>query len=134
VYIGTFSKGKRHGQGRYTWTNGDSYEGEWREGKPNGLGKVTYGKGGSYTGELSAGQLNGRGIFEKPDGTKYEGIWLNGVLNEKVEQTAVTSDVNLDIQTSSVNRNPMGNTAGPKKPKSSKRQKNGGKSVNKPSS
>lgn len=102
MYKGQFLNGKRHGEGKYSWTNGDEYEGQWEEGKPHGYGIVSYGKGGSYTGELSQGQLDGRGLFEKPDGTKFDGVWENGLLARKIEESG--------IQMPKVNRIPMANS------------------------
>lgn len=36
VYEGEFHKGMQHGQGKYTWSNGESFEGQWIKGKKEG--------------------------------------------------------------------------------------------------
>ena len=35
-----FKNGLPHGQGRYQWANGDSYQGEWKKGKMEGSGEM----------------------------------------------------------------------------------------------
>ena len=53
--MGVFKDGERNGQGTYTFSNGDKYEGEWKDGKLTGQGTLTF-----------------------PDGTKYVREWKNG--------------------------------------------------------
>ena len=43
-YLGEYKDGKKHGKGRYTWSDGGIYVGEWREGKPWNI--TIYGKSG----------------------------------------------------------------------------------------
>ena len=33
IFVGGFKDGNHHGQGTYTWTNGQKYEGEFKNGK-----------------------------------------------------------------------------------------------------
>ena len=40
-----YSRMERNGQGTYTYSDGDKYEGEWKDGKRTGQGTYTYGKG-----------------------------------------------------------------------------------------
>jgi len=40
IYIGQFSKGAKHGEGKQINENGVIYEGEWKDGKKDGLGKL----------------------------------------------------------------------------------------------
>jgi hypothetical protein len=40
-YEGDVKDGKRHGQGKLTWANGDVYEGGWKGGLFNGQGRKT---------------------------------------------------------------------------------------------
>ena len=60
-YVGEYKDGKRHGQGTYTWSNGEKYKGEWKDGKKNG-----------------------RGTFYYTDGKKFEGKWKNGKIVVRV--------------------------------------------------
>ena len=39
LYVGEFSRGKMHGQGRREWRNGDVYDGAWVQGICNGYGR-----------------------------------------------------------------------------------------------
>lgn len=32
IYEGQYKKGKVHGQGKYTWVNGEYYDGQWVDG------------------------------------------------------------------------------------------------------
>lgn len=45
-YDGQFKDGKRNGQGTYTWSNGKKYVGQWRDNKIYGRGTM-YGPDGS---------------------------------------------------------------------------------------
>ena len=108
-YEGDFKDGKRHGQGTYTWNNGDKYTGEWKDGKLNGYGTFTWketrvgymykyegyfvndqrhGKGtayfvggDTYSGNWKNGDRTGYGTYTWKDGGKYEGYFVNGKLH-----------------------------------------------------
>ena len=55
---GSFSKTKKSGNGRYTWKNGNYYDGNWNKDKMNGRGKFHWAKdGGSYEGVFKDGQI-----------------------------------------------------------------------------
>ncbi len=43
---------KEHGQGTWTYTEGEKYVGEWKDGKYNGQGTFTYPNGTKYVGAL----------------------------------------------------------------------------------
>jgi len=45
-------KGKPHGQGKYTWSNGDSYDGQFEEGSRSGFGILKQKSGYQYEGEF----------------------------------------------------------------------------------
>ena len=42
TYEGKFAKGLPNGFGKYTWANGEEYEGEWMQGMAHGKGTKTY--------------------------------------------------------------------------------------------
>ena len=41
-YEGDYQNDLKHGQGVYTYPNGDVYEGEWKNGLRHGNGRYTY--------------------------------------------------------------------------------------------
>ena len=49
-YLGEYKDGKKHGKGRYTWSDGGIYVGNWKDGKFNGQGTYTFSNGGSFVG------------------------------------------------------------------------------------
>ena len=61
---GEFWDGKKHGFGKYTWANGDVYEGEWKDGtQGHGFGKYTLAHGDVYEGEWKDLKQHGRGKY-----------------------------------------------------------------------
>jgi len=50
VYQGVMVAGKPHGQGKYSFADGDKYEGEWVEGLRHGYGRQWYRDGRYYEG------------------------------------------------------------------------------------
>ena len=41
---------RRNGKGRYTYVNGDKYEGDFKDNKKHGIGKLIYKDKGEYYG------------------------------------------------------------------------------------
>ena len=62
-----------NGQGTYTWSDGEKYEGEWVNGKRNGQGTLTWSDGRKYEGEFKDGERKGHGTFTSFEGDKYVG-------------------------------------------------------------
>ncbi len=59
-YVGFFRHGLPHGDGVYTWNNGDIYQGLWRKGVMHGAGKFTVAETDStYTGVWRHGTFTG---------------------------------------------------------------------------
>ena len=99
-YTGSMCRGEFCGNGRLTYTNGWTKDGNFRNGRLNGFGVSTFadgarhegnyvngvreGKGtlinsgGEYSGDWVDGQRNGIGTFKWPDGTIYHGRWVDG--------------------------------------------------------
>ena len=76
-YVGEYKDGERHGQGTYTWSDGQKYVGEWKDGFPNGQGTETYPNGGKYVGSWKGG-LKWNGTYYDQNGN-ITGKYVNGV-------------------------------------------------------
>ncbi|HEX8961766.1 MAG TPA: hypothetical protein VF801_02075, partial [Rhodocyclaceae bacterium] len=59
---GAFAGGVPHGQGTYTWKNGDRYTGGWSRGHKHGHGRYTWADGRSWEGEYADDQRVAGGI------------------------------------------------------------------------
>tara|TARA_B100000963_G_scaffold360705_1_gene392650 strand:+ start:849 stop:1907 length:1059 start_codon:yes stop_codon:yes gene_type:complete len=60
-YEGYWSKGKKNGLGKYTYSDGNYYEGDWVNDKQDGFGKLVYANGDIYEGYYKNGMRNGEG-------------------------------------------------------------------------
>ena len=65
------------GKGKYTYKNGDVYEGRVKAGKITGKGRKTT-KSGIYEGEFKDGAFEGIGRFTGNDGSLRYGMWHAG--------------------------------------------------------
>lgn len=72
---------ERHGLGKGTFSNGDTYEGRYEFGKRHGPGTYRFKSAGKYVGEYSEGRKHGQGTFWYPDGSRYEGGWVDNQRN-----------------------------------------------------
>ena len=82
IYEGEWVNNKRTGKGKYTWVSGDVYEGDFVDGKRTGYGKCTWLNGNGfkfYEGEWLNGDMHGTGTMTFYGGDIYEGGWRNGV-------------------------------------------------------
>ena len=77
-YEGEFVNGNMEGKGEYKFSNGNIYIGEWKEDQSHGSGEYTFKNGNTYVGEFRNGKRDGDGKFIYPDGEKYEGGYKNG--------------------------------------------------------
>lgn len=67
-YVGAFRKGVPHGEGTYTWANGDVYSGEWKKGKRHGPGDFTElidGRDSTLTGYWRRDKYSGTRLMAK---------------------------------------------------------------------
>ena len=72
-----------HGQGTYSYANGDKYVGEWKDDRKNGQGTWTDTNGNKFVGEFKYDKRNGKGTLTRADGAIYPcGLWKN---NEPVK-------------------------------------------------
>ena len=76
-YEGDWRNGKYHGQGTYTSKDGEKFVGEWKDGRENGQGKRTFPDGRKYIGEFKGGDP-WNGVEFNKDGNII-GKWVNGV-------------------------------------------------------
>lgn len=79
--VAQFQRGKAHGRGIQSWTNGDEYEGEFSEGFYHGKGCIKYAGGGEYDGEFVNGKRLGQGkrVFANRD--SYVGEWRDDLMH-----------------------------------------------------
>jgi hypothetical protein len=69
MYEGKYEKGLRNGLGRFVWRRTDEkYEGEWRGDQRNGFGTHIWHDGTKYMGEFRTNELEGAGVYMWPDG------------------------------------------------------------------
>ena len=61
------------GLGKFTFPDGDTYEGEFKDWDMNGQGTYTWSDGRKYVGEFKGGERNGHGTFTSFEGDKYVG-------------------------------------------------------------
>ena len=59
VYVGKWKNNMRHGQGKYTWHDGEIYEGEYANDSENGYGTLTTPNGQKFTGQFKNGVFVG---------------------------------------------------------------------------
>ena len=78
VLILVNTNGKRHGQGKFFYFNGDKFVGEYKNGKRHGQGTYFYANGDKYEGEYKNGVSNGQGKYTYKGGKIKEGIWKDG--------------------------------------------------------
>ena len=82
IYIGEFKDGEGHGQGTFTYPDGDKYVGQFKDAKLNGQGTYTYISGAKYVGRFKDGNYHGRGTYTFADGSIVKGIFKDGELIE----------------------------------------------------
>ncbi len=83
IYEGDFVNGELTGKGKYTFTNGDIYEGKFAYGELTGKGKYTWTSGEIYEGDFVDGKRTGRGKLTSSNGDIYEGNFVDGKLTGK---------------------------------------------------
>ena len=76
-YVGKYKNDKRQGRGTYTYTNGDKFVGKYKDDKRHGRGIFTTANGYKYVGEFKDNKRHGQGTYTFPDGVKKSGYWKN---------------------------------------------------------
>ena len=76
-YDGAWLDNKKHGYGRQQYPAGSLYEGMFRKGLRHGEGKYTW-SDGSYDGGWNRGKKDGYGYYVNEHGVRRKGFWANG--------------------------------------------------------
>lgn len=80
VYVGMWQDNSVHGQGKYTYENGESWQGVWKDGKKvTGHGVIQYKNEAKYSGDLKDGNYNGYGVKIYENGCIYSGEWQDNL-------------------------------------------------------
>ncbi|MBQ7552054.1 MAG: hypothetical protein IJT15_01220 [Rickettsiales bacterium] len=77
VYDGDWKGDVKEGRGTYTYKDLGVYEGEWKKGVREGYGKMTYEDGDVYKGDWKGDVKEGRGKITFKNGSAYDGDWKN---------------------------------------------------------
>lgn len=78
TYAGDLKDGARHGNGIYTFDNGDRYEGAFSNNARTGKGTYEFASGTTYSGNFVDEILQGEGQMNYSNGTSYSGGFKNG--------------------------------------------------------
>lgn len=100
TYEGEFRKGYPHGNGTYTWANGDIYTGEFKKGLKDGKGKWTVGLPGGQTKEQLGFWLNDKyiGENESPYELQYKSPEVLSVRVQERESASNENALYIEIQ------------------------------------
>ena len=105
VYSGQWKNGAKHGQGTYTWSDGEKYEGQWRGtrlgGVAEGNGIFTWKDGTVYTGQFSRkgpgkNGKHGYGKIVFTDGRSFEGRWIDDLPSDGILTGRTGQRISLD--------------------------------------
>ncbi|KER25461.1 hypothetical protein T265_07084 [Opisthorchis viverrini] len=78
--LGLWVENQRNGVGKYTYVNGDVYEGEWRDHLRHGQGSYTFAASKlRYEGTWKEGKIDGFGELIH-ESHKYIGFWKDGMV------------------------------------------------------
>ncbi len=108
-YIGDCKKGKAAGKG--TAIGIDSYTGDFKNGYPDGQGKYTWKNGNWYEGFWKDGLFEGQGTLSKiskPDSVVLTGIWKKGKYVGRYEKPYIVHSITNSIN--DVNIRKLNNT------------------------
>jgi len=83
TYDGNFVRGMRHGKGKVSNTAGDVHEGYYKNNEKHGRVKSTFANGSNYEGEWENNKKHGTFKFTESNGDQYEIIYSHGKLQSK---------------------------------------------------
>ena len=78
MYVGSWVKGMREGEGKLLWASGAWYQGGFRNDEMHGSGTLQKQNQDKYQGEFFAGKFHGRGYFTPAGGVSHMGYWCMG--------------------------------------------------------
>lgn len=78
-YIGDWRDNKRHGKGKFIWSDGSYYEGDWENDLKHGRGVLELSNGFKYDGSWVRNVMEGKGICYFPSGQCYQGTFKSGL-------------------------------------------------------
>ncbi|KAL3780732.1 hypothetical protein HJC23_001014 [Cyclotella cryptica] len=79
TYSGGYnSAGKRHGEGKLEWANGNVYIGWFKNGVIEGRGTITFHDGTEYSGQWRNNKFHGEGTRRFKNGNVYNGSYVDG--------------------------------------------------------
>lgn len=90
TYDGKWENGKENGQGKMTFTSGNTYDGWFKDGKYDGQGTFTWANGDKYVGGFKDSKKNGHGIdtWSTDNGyAVFEGEYKNDLANGQCKRT-----------------------------------------------
>ena len=68
-----------HGEGTWTFADGNKYVGQLKDGEMHGEGTYTWADGKKYVGQWKDDEMHGRGKATKASGeVHHDGEWVNG--------------------------------------------------------
>ena len=79
IYEGLYAEGLRHGTGVMVWAGGRQYRGGWERDKPHGRCEEVMPDRTTYKGEYEMGLRQGQGLEVTVYGDEYNGEWLKGL-------------------------------------------------------
>lgn len=79
-YEGQIKQNELHGFGTFRWNNGDLYSGNYQNNKRQGKGVLRYGTGDLYEGDFLNDMKTGYGVYKWKEGTYYKGNFVDGQL------------------------------------------------------
>ena len=78
--------------------NEATYVGEVKKGKAHGVGVFTFSDGSIYEGKVSKNRIRGKGKYTDSQGNVYEGKFKNGILRIKIEKN-IRENIKLNLKT-----------------------------------
>ena len=81
IFEGLFKNGSLNGKGTAIWFNKNRYDGDWKDGFPSGEGTYAWASGNRYSGHWERGKQNGDGDFKFANGEHYVGQFKDGLMD-----------------------------------------------------